>query len=456
MRGDEGCFRHSGAAQPQTFAVLADEGFRPAGDAWGTLRTAGWARLATAGAANAVAAPAAAAAAPSSKASSLRASASRLASLSAPSRPPPLPPVQAQAQASTLASPLRLAALSQPQPLAHHTADEARGGEAVAPGESSSSSPEPPRSSAATPVSEPKPLTPEGADSRAQQLHDAAAAVDAAAAKEATKARKAQWAGFQQRHAEHLAQMASKRKDEEEREEKARKKGAKAKAKARKDAAKMSKEQEANRQSRPDLEVAAGMAKRRAPDAAGALLSSQVWGGAGSAGGASVTCEAKATSAPKTDGSSKSLQARLRPSNMEAARAKFMADPSVDPIFEYANPVEAHELERFPCDLRHLSVAVRILEAVVVQRGKEKGGKKAREPVLGPEELVSSAERFLASCAGPHGASLPVRLNVHFLPEGTRGRAISIRGNTMNVPLPCTLSETKLQAVWYHELGTHW
>ena len=74
-----------------------------------------------------------------------------------------------------------------------------------------------------------------------------------------------------------------------------------------------------------------------------------------------------------------------------------------------------------------------------------------------PEELVSSAEAFLYSCqvgGDEEGKQrLVEKLNVHFTHRKTR--AMSVRGMTLNVPLPITLSINRALSVWYHELGTH-
>lgn len=74
-----------------------------------------------------------------------------------------------------------------------------------------------------------------------------------------------------------------------------------------------------------------------------------------------------------------------------------------------------------------------------------------------PEELVSSAEAFLMACqvgGGEEGKQrLVEKLNVHFTHRKTR--AMSVRGTTLNVPLPITLSINRAESVWYHELGTH-
>ena len=74
-----------------------------------------------------------------------------------------------------------------------------------------------------------------------------------------------------------------------------------------------------------------------------------------------------------------------------------------------------------------------------------------------PEELVSSAEAFLMSCqvgGSEEGRQrLVEKLNIHFTHRKTR--AMSVRGTTLNVPLPITLSINRVESVWYHELGTH-
>ena len=43
-----------------------------------------------------------------------------------------------------------------------------------------------------------------------------------------------------------------------------------------------------------------------------------------------------------------SLQRRLTATNMEEAKAAFLADPTVDPVFTYEHDIESHQLERFP------------------------------------------------------------------------------------------------------------
>ena len=43
-----------------------------------------------------------------------------------------------------------------------------------------------------------------------------------------------------------------------------------------------------------------------------------------------------------------SLQRRLTATNMEEAKAAFLEDPTVDPVFTYEHGIESHQLERFP------------------------------------------------------------------------------------------------------------
>lgn len=57
---------------------------------------------------------------------------------------------------------------------------------------------------------------------------------------------------------------------------------------------------------------------------------------------------------------------------------------------------------------------------------------------------------------GPKGDAIARRLNVHFKKKtGNAHCAISVRGATLSVPLPVTLTPSRAQAVWAHELGTH-
>jgi hypothetical protein len=43
-----------------------------------------------------------------------------------------------------------------------------------------------------------------------------------------------------------------------------------------------------------------------------------------------------------------SLQRRLTATNLEEAKAAFLEDPTVDPVFKYEHDIESHQLERFP------------------------------------------------------------------------------------------------------------
>jgi hypothetical protein len=43
-----------------------------------------------------------------------------------------------------------------------------------------------------------------------------------------------------------------------------------------------------------------------------------------------------------------SLQRRLTATNLEEAKAAFLEDPTVDPVFKYERDIEPHQLERFP------------------------------------------------------------------------------------------------------------
>eukprot|EP01051_Picozoa_sp_SAG22_P001913 SAG22_NODE_80_length_21788_cov_9.742542_2_plen_1130_part_00 len=50
--------------------------------------------------------------------------------------------------------------------------------------------------------------------------------------------------------------------------------------------------------------------------------------------------------------------------------------------------------------------------------------------------------------------SVVEKLTVHFS-QRNKGRSMSVRGCTLNVPLPITLSACRADTIWFHELGTH-
>ena len=58
-----------------------------------------------------------------------------------------------------------------------------------------------------------------------------------------------------------------------------------------------------------------------------------------------------------------SLQRRMTATNLEEAKAAFLEDPTVDPIFEYERDIESHQLERFPVCKRWVSNNLFILYA---------------------------------------------------------------------------------------------
>ena len=72
-----------------------------------------------------------------------------------------------------------------------------------------------------------------------------------------------------------------------------------------------------------------------------------------------------------------------------------------------------------------------------------------------PEELVNSAEDFLRSCLVTTSSgggvaeatdALVEKLTIHFSHRKTR--AISVKGTTMNVPLPITLTASRAPTIW--------
>jgi hypothetical protein len=210
-----------------------------------------------------------------------------------------------------------------------------------------------------------------------------------------------------------------------------------------------------------------------------------------------------------------SLQRRLAPSNAGVQKQAFFASQcSFDPQFEYEHEVEAQQLERFPvCKVKTTATtrppisshsarcaqltptnaprdmcaqcwvveAERVLDSVIKEFRTESAyfkavtrrrkaaavgcgeGVEMASEAMTPEQLVASAEAFLRSCllsgggggGGGIGSAdqLVERLTVHFSHRKTR--AISVRGTTLNVPLPITLTPLRADSVWFHELGTH-
>jgi hypothetical protein len=154
-------------------------------------------------------------------------------------------------------------------------------------------------------------------------------------------------------------------------------------------------------------------------------------------------------------------QSRLWPSNCDEAKAAFVSGGcAVNPWFEYSYPVASHELGRFAVHTEYLPLAERVLDAVMATYGSEKAYRASLETggekPMTPDELVKSAEEWLRDCKGPYGSKLLRRLNIHFKKKKPNAHAsISVRGATLNVPLPNTMTKTRAKAVWAHELGTH-
>jgi hypothetical protein len=59
-----------------------------------------------------------------------------------------------------------------------------------------------------------------------------------------------------------------------------------------------------------------------------------------------------------------SLQRRLTATNLEEAKAAFLEDPTVDPVFKYERDIESHQLERFPVCKRWVRNSFRLNTAV--------------------------------------------------------------------------------------------
>ncbi|XRB05230.1 DUF1704 domain containing protein [Pycnococcus provasolii] len=202
-----------------------------------------------------------------------------------------------------------------------------------------------------------------------------------------------------------------------------------------------------------------------------------------------------------------SLQNRLMPSNYEDEKAKFLAaldDGSgkpKNPAFTYERPLRDDELaRRFPPSTEYLPEAKDILErnrSRLLARGgrsprkacsprRDRSPRKGGRQSMTPDELVASAEEYLCRCIPGddweamqrrHGKSgsgfdaseddapssmLSRRLIIHFVrkrqKKGSKGAAwqsIAVKGCVLRVPLPFNLTRDGAEALWSHELGTH-
>eukprot|EP00854_Cymbomonas_tetramitiformis_P009934 gene9934-11763_t len=152
--------------------------------------------------------------------------------------------------------------------------------------------------------------------------------------------------------------------------------------------------------------------------------------------------------------------ARLWPSNYKECRDAFLESSRTEnPQFRYAHPVAKHELQRFYLDTEHLELAQKILDSVMEDYKTEAAYKAAlgdkEDAAMTPEQLVKSAEAYLKKSTGPLKDAIVNRLSIHFKRKNGGTGTISVRGSTLNVPLPVTLTASRAEAVWAHELGTH-
>lgn len=144
---------------------------------------------------------------------------------------------------------------------------------------------------------------------------------------------------------------------------------------------------------------------------------------------------------------------KIRPTNLEQEKQKFLFDPNYNPQFEYAERIDAQKLLRHgDVSEEYITAAVRILDTVLAQYGgesnyltSEKGEK------LNREQSVAVIQDFLRQ------NRLEDMIHLSFSRHYSARTSLKRIGTNFVLQLrtPVEYREKSLQGMLHHEIGTH-
>lgn len=142
------------------------------------------------------------------------------------------------------------------------------------------------------------------------------------------------------------------------------------------------------------------------------------------------------------------LIADLNPINYQAEKAKFLANPTFNPQFEYIRDFDETELLKHGLpDEQYRPLAQRIIDTALGQTSATEL-QEERGPVISQAEVTKALEDFLSA----HGLEKRYKLiwSANFV-----SRAAVSADNTIKLRLPSNVRQADLEGLLYHEIGTH-
>jgi hypothetical protein len=144
---------------------------------------------------------------------------------------------------------------------------------------------------------------------------------------------------------------------------------------------------------------------------------------------------------------------KIRPTNLEKEKEKFLFDNSYNPQFEYSQEIPEETFLRFgPVQAEFLPLAQRILDDVLVHFGSETAFREqTRGKLLSRAETTESIDKFLRL------NRLESMVRIIYSSDFTARTSLKKvdKHFVLQIRLPVEYRELSLESMLYHEIGTH-